>query len=76
MAKKRYYHRKLIRDRIPEFIRASGDEFETRVMDKEKFEWELKKKLLEEAKELINAPKEKLLNELADVLELVHSKAD
>lgn len=72
---KKYYHRKLIRDKIPEFIKASGDEFETRVMKNKEFEKELKKKLIEEAKELFKAPKEELLNELADVLQLVKSIA-
>ena len=75
MAKRKYYHQKLIRDRIPEFIRASGDEYETRVMDNSEFEKELKKKLVEEAKELFETPRKSLLNELADVLELVKSIA-
>ena len=75
MAKRKYYHQKLIRDRIPEFIKACGDEFETKVMDNSEFEKELKKKLVEEAKELAHASKESLLNELSDVLELVKSIA-
>jgi len=73
--KKKYYHRKLIRDKIPEKIKGTGDEFETRVMGTKEFEIGLKKKLLEESKELAKAPKGELLNELADVLELIKSIA-
>jgi len=73
MLKRKYYHQKLIRDKIPEYVKASGDEFETRVMDNSEFEKELKKKLIKEAKELSHASNESLLNELADVLELVKS---
>ncbi|HUS59840.1 MAG TPA: nucleoside triphosphate pyrophosphohydrolase [Nevskiaceae bacterium] len=75
MTKKRYYHRKLIRDRIPEFIEANKGEYETRILGEIEFEKELKKKLVEESKELVDAPKKSLLNELADVLELVKSIA-
>jgi predicted house-cleaning noncanonical NTP pyrophosphatase (MazG superfamily) len=71
--KKKYYHQKLIRDKIPEIIKSTGDDFETRILVKTEFEKELKKKLTEETKELEKAPKEKLVNELADVLELAKS---
>jgi len=71
--RKRYHHKKLIRDKIPEYIEASGNEYKTRVLDNTEFEKELKKKLLEESKELAEAPKELLMNELADVLELIKS---
>ncbi len=73
--RKRYYHQKLIRDKIPEKIKESGGDYEVRVLGKTEFEKELKKKLLEESKELAIAPKEELLNELADVLELAKSLA-
>lgn len=56
-------------------MKESGDEYETRILGKAEFEKELKKKLVEEAKELAKAPKEELLNELADVLELTKSIA-
>jgi predicted house-cleaning noncanonical NTP pyrophosphatase (MazG superfamily) len=73
---KRVFHQKLIRDKIPQVIKASGDKYETRVMSKKEYEKELKKKLVEEAKELNEAPKEKLTSEMADVLELLKSIAD
>lgn len=71
--KKKYYHQKLIRDKIPEKIKETGGDFESIILGETEFEKELKKKLLEESKELANAPKEGLLNELADVLELTKS---
>jgi predicted house-cleaning noncanonical NTP pyrophosphatase (MazG superfamily) len=73
--KLKYYHKKLIRDKIPEIIKKSGDDCEIMILGKAAFEKELKKKLLEESIELTKAPKEKLLNELADVLELTKSIA-
>jgi predicted house-cleaning noncanonical NTP pyrophosphatase (MazG superfamily) len=73
--KKIYYHKKLIRDNITEKIKAAGGNYKTRVLGKAEYEKELKKKLVEESKELIDAPKEELLNELADVLELTKSIA-
>lgn len=72
---KKYYHKKLIRDRIPEKIEESEGEYETRVLGEVEFERELKKKLVEESNELAKAPKEELINELADVLELTKSIA-
>ena len=73
--KKKFYHKKLIRDRIPEKIKATGDDYKTRVLSKTEFEKELKKKLVEESKELMGAPREDFINELADVLELIKSIA-
>ena len=70
MKEKTYYH-KLIRDKIPEIIESFGNEYETRTMDDEEFVAELKKKLLEEVKELVESSDENILNELADVLEII-----
>ena len=72
---KKYFHQKLIRDKIPKFIEASDEPFETRVMKKKEFEKELKRKLVEEASELIRAKRANLDNEMADVLELLKSIA-
>jgi len=70
MAKKIIYN-KLIRDRIAEIIEKAGKKAKTRVLDKKEYENELKKKLAEEATELIEAKNDKLLNELVDVQELI-----
>lgn len=72
---KKYTHKKLIRDKLPEIIVATGNQYEARVMGKKEFEKELKKKLAEEAKELQQTPKKKLAKELADVLEILKSIA-
>jgi len=72
---KKIYYNKLIRDRIPEVITQKGGKYETRVLLKKDFEKELKKKLLEESKEILEAPKKELINELSDVLEIVKSIA-
>lgn len=73
--RKKYYHQKLIRDRIPEAIKATGDKGKIRVLGEKEYEKELKKKLVEESKEATKASKKEILNELADVLELTKSIA-
>ncbi len=73
---KKVFHKKLIRDKIPQIIEAAGDRYEVRVMGKREFEKELKKKLVEEASELVKTPRKDLLNEMADVLELLKSIAN
>ena len=70
---KKYYHRKLIRDRIPEIIDSKGDSYKTRKLNTQEYRKLLRKKLVEEAKELASARKDELTNELADVLQLVKS---
>jgi len=72
---KRYYHKKLIRDKVPQKIERNHGTYETRILGTREFEKELKKKLLEEAKEIITAPKGGMINELADILELIKSVA-
>ncbi len=69
----KYYHNKLIRDKIPQVIESAGGKGSFKILSGKRYEEELKKKLLEESKELIKAPKEEILNELADVLELIKS---
>ena len=73
---RRFYHKKLIRDKIPQIIEANKGKCEVRVINKDEFKRELKKKLIEEAKELKGAKKSELLKELADVLELIRSIAE
>lgn len=73
---KKYSHNKLIRDKIPQFIEANNEPYEVRVMQEEEFEKELKKKLVEETTELLKTGKDDLVNEMADVLELLKAIAD
>ena len=72
---KKFYHRKLIRDKIPQIIESSGGKYVVRVMDEDEFRAELRKKLIEEAKEVQKSEKAELVKELADVLELLKSIA-
>lgn len=73
---KKYYHRKLVRDKILEIIEASGDSYKARILGIGEYRKLLKKKLIEETREFVDAPKKDLLKELADVLQLVKSIAE
>jgi len=66
-------HNKLVRDLIPEIIRASGEEPITRVLNNEAYLKELVKKLREECDEF---EADLSLEELADVQEVVLALAD
>lgn len=69
-------YNKLVRDRIPEIIENSGKKFTTKILDDDQYELELKKKLLEEMEEYQNASNDnEALEELADLLELMHALA-
>lgn len=72
---KKYFHQKLVRDKIPEIIQAENGKYKARVLNEKDFEIELKKKLIEEAEELQKANSKEIVSELADVLELVKSIA-
>lgn len=73
---RKFYHKKLIRDKIPQIIKANKGKYEVRIMNEDEFNRELKKKLIEEAKEVIGVEKDELSKELADVLELIKSIAE
>lgn len=69
-------YNKLIRDNIPEIIKKNGANAKISVLDDDKFKVALKEKLVEEAKELLEAKtNEDILNELSDVLRLLESIA-
>ena len=68
---------KLVRDNIPSIIKQNGEEPITKTLDYEEYKKELYKKLLEEANEVINAQdKDALLEELADVFEILKAIAE
>ncbi len=70
-------HQKLIRDRIPDIIEKSGKILEIMELDHDGFLIELKKKLVEESKEVVSSEtKEEMINELADVCEIVEKLMD
>jgi predicted house-cleaning noncanonical NTP pyrophosphatase (MazG superfamily) len=61
---------KLVRDRIPEIIEASGRIALVRRLTDSEFERALRLKLIEEATEACEASDSELVTELADVLEV------
>lgn len=67
----RQEHNKLIRDRIPEIIRQSGREYEIQTMSQPEYHRALLDKLVEEAKEAAQANSDNLVEELADIYEVI-----
>ncbi|MCX5922871.1 MAG: nucleoside triphosphate pyrophosphohydrolase [Candidatus Dependentiae bacterium] len=76
MALIRFNVDKLIRDKIPNSLRSKGVIVHERVAESEEYTELLKKKLLEEAQESIDAVDHKeLAEELGDVIEVIHALA-
>lgn len=70
-------YNKLVRDRIPEIIAETGKNYSTRILNQEEFILELKKKSIEELDEYLNTNNdEKAIEELADLLEVLHALAE
>ena len=61
----------LVRDRIPEIIRKSGNECEVAVLSDAEYRQALRQKLIEEAAEAAAADGEDLVAELADLCEVM-----
>jgi predicted house-cleaning noncanonical NTP pyrophosphatase (MazG superfamily) len=65
-------YNKLVRDRIPEIIRAEGRKCEIEIMEEAEYFQALFKKLMEEAQELaVASDDDSLVTELADVYEVL-----
>ena len=71
----RVTYNKLVRDRIPEIISATGQQPVTRILDQAAYQAALLEKLTEEAQEARQAPPDQLAAELADVLEVLQAIA-
>lgn len=70
-------HNKLVRDKIPEIIENTGKEFSTTILSNDEYITELRKKAYEELEEYMNTDKkEDAVEELADLLEIVHALAE
>jgi predicted house-cleaning noncanonical NTP pyrophosphatase (MazG superfamily) len=70
-------YNKLVRDRIPEIIEKSGKTMNTRILEKDEYLTELRTKLREESNEFFSASNDQeALEELADILELLHALAE
>ena len=69
-------YNKLVRDNIPTVIQNAGKEYATRILETEEYNTELKNKLSEELAEYHQAnTNEEAVEELADILELIHAAA-
>ena len=65
---------KLVRDNIPNKINSNNEICNTRILEDEEYKLELNKKLIEEAGEVINSSnKEELIEELADLNEVINA---
>ncbi|MDP2814969.1 MAG: nucleoside triphosphate pyrophosphohydrolase [Erysipelotrichaceae bacterium] len=64
-------YNKLIRDRVVESVEKDGRNAITRKLDTQEYTDELKKKLLEEVNELLNAHGDAIIEEMADVYEVL-----
>ncbi|QNF29959.1 nucleoside triphosphate pyrophosphohydrolase [Metabacillus elymi] len=70
-------YNKLVRDKIPEIIEKTGKKYMTKILSNEEYIKELQTKGFEELTEYVEAKdKESSLEELADVLEIIHALAE
>ncbi|PLR95802.1 nucleoside triphosphate pyrophosphohydrolase [Bacillus sp. T33-2] len=70
-------HNKLVRDRIPEIIKGNGKNAKVRQLTNYEYIRELRRKASEELNEYINSKSnEEAGEELADLLEVIHSLAE
>ena len=68
-------YNKLVRDKIPEIIKAKGEEPITRELDLNEYKLALETKLKEECQEVITASGEERIEEIADSLEVLKALA-
>ncbi|MGN0973266.1 MAG: HD domain-containing protein [Bacilli bacterium] len=68
-------YNKLVRDNIPDIINKDNEIAITRTLNDDEYRKELYKKLLEESNEVIEAKDNEIMEELADVLEVMESIA-
>lgn len=67
---------KLVRDKIPDIIRASGTEPLIRIADPSEYRDLLRAKLSEEVQEFLDSDQDVDVEELADILEVVFALAE
>ena len=69
-------YNKLVRDKIPQVIEKAGKTFTVRTLSNEEYRQELRKKAFEELEEYVRAEDDAAaIEELADLLEIVHALA-
>ncbi|MGO4890420.1 phosphoribosyl-ATP pyrophosphohydrolase [Anaerobacillus sp. MEB173] len=68
------FYNKLVRDKIPVIIENSGKSYQTKILDQTEYIKELKIKLGEEVEEYLEAANDsQALEELADIMEIIHT---
>lgn len=68
-------YNKLVRDSIPNIIKAKGEEPIIKILGDDEYKTELEKKLIEEYKEVLESSGEARVEELADMLEVIKALA-
>ena len=68
-------YNKLVRDNIPNIIKAKGETPVTRILDDATYKSELEKKLYEEYNEVLESSGDDRAEELADMLEIIRALA-
>ena len=69
-------YNKLVRDKIPQVIEATGKAYRTRILSADEYRIELQTKLREEAEEYFMAKdSQEALEEMADMLEVIRALA-
>lgn len=68
-------YNKLVRDNIPDIIRANGETPVTRILDDKEYKKALEEKLYEEYEEVISSEGSERCEELADLIEVIRSLA-
>lgn len=70
-------YNKLVRDKIPQIIEATGKKYTTKILNEQDYIKYLKEKSYEELDEYCAAQsKEEAVEELADLLEIIHALAN
>lgn len=70
-------YNKLVRDRIPDVIELAGKKFSTRILKESEYIEQLQKKAYEELDEYVNTVNKKdAVEELADLLEIIHALSE
>ncbi|WP_312474682.1 nucleoside triphosphate pyrophosphohydrolase [Neobacillus sp.] len=70
-------YNKLVRDKIPKIIESTGKECSTKILNHDEYIKSLQKKSFEELDEYINSRNnDEAIEELADLLEIIHSLAE
>lgn len=68
-------YNKLVRDNIPDIIKAKGETPIIRILEDEAYKCELEKKLYEEYNEVLESSGDARIEELADMLEIIRALA-